>query len=183
LPDALRTLTRDGWLVFLTRFVRLFAYGSLSVVLVFYLIRLGLSESQTGLLLTLTLVGDTIVSSITPSPTTFSPTTPVETKPATPNMVGGWQVHGNFQNRAPYAGQIEFAANSYFQMGAQGITTASGSWRWESASRNLVLDGQHNLYGYPLQFRCVLGGASQDRDVWSGQCQDQTGVGTIQLSR
>jgi MFS family permease len=62
IPTALRTLTRDGWLLFLTRFVRLFAYGSLSVVLVFYLISLGLSESQTGLLLTLTLVGDTVVS-------------------------------------------------------------------------------------------------------------------------
>ena len=62
MPNALRTLTRDGWLLFLTRFVRLFAYGSLSVVLVFYLISLGLSESQTGLLLTLTLVGDTVVS-------------------------------------------------------------------------------------------------------------------------
>src|SRR6266849_3254826 len=62
IPTALRTLTRDGWLLFLTRFVRLFAYGSLSVVLVFYLIALGLSESQTGMLLTLTLVGDTVVS-------------------------------------------------------------------------------------------------------------------------
>jgi len=62
IPTALRTLTHDGWLLFLTRFVRLFAYGSLSVVLVFYLIGLGLSESQTGLLLTLTLVGDTVVS-------------------------------------------------------------------------------------------------------------------------
>ena len=61
-PSPLRTLTRDGWLLFLTRFVRLFAYGSLSVVLVFYLIGLGLSESQTGLLLTLTLAGDTVVS-------------------------------------------------------------------------------------------------------------------------
>src|SRR5438105_1633155 len=61
-PTALRTLTRDGWLLFLTRFVRLFAYGSLSVVLVFYLIGLGLSASQTGLLLTLTLFGDTVVS-------------------------------------------------------------------------------------------------------------------------
>src|SRR6202158_19722 len=62
LPSALRTLTRDGWLLFFTRFIRLFAYGSLSVVLVFYLIGLGLSDSQTGLLLTLTLVGDTVVS-------------------------------------------------------------------------------------------------------------------------
>src|SRR6202043_2418139 len=62
MPNALRTLTRDGWLLFLTRFVRLFAYGSLSVVVVFYLIGLGLSDSQTGLLLTLTLVGDTVIS-------------------------------------------------------------------------------------------------------------------------
>jgi MFS family permease len=62
LPSALRTLTRDGWLLFFTRFIRLFAYGSVSVVLVFYLIGLGLSDSQTGLLLTLTLAGDTVIS-------------------------------------------------------------------------------------------------------------------------
>jgi MFS family permease len=61
-PSALKTLTQDGWLLFLTRFIRLFAYGSISVVLVFYLVGLGLSESQTGLLLTLTLAGDTVVS-------------------------------------------------------------------------------------------------------------------------
>jgi len=62
LPGAFRILTRDGHLLFLTRFLRLFAYGSLSVVLVFYLIGLGLSASQTGLVLTLTLVGDTVIS-------------------------------------------------------------------------------------------------------------------------
>jgi len=62
LPIALKLLTRDAWLLFATRFIRLFAYGSLSVVLVFYLIGLGLSPSQTGLLLTLTLAGDTVVS-------------------------------------------------------------------------------------------------------------------------
>jgi len=61
-PATLRHLTRDAWLLFATRFVRLFAYGSLSVVLVFYLVGVGLSEPQTGLLLTLTLVGDTVVS-------------------------------------------------------------------------------------------------------------------------
>jgi len=61
-PGAFRVLTRDGHLLFLTRFLRLFAYGSLSVVLVFYLIGLGLNASQTGLLLTLTLVGDTVIS-------------------------------------------------------------------------------------------------------------------------
>src|SRR6266850_40039 len=62
IPSALNSLTRDGWLLFLTRFVRLFAYGSLSVILVFYLVSLGLSESETGLVLTLTLIGDTVVS-------------------------------------------------------------------------------------------------------------------------
>src|SRR5258705_1418136 len=55
-------LTRDGWLLFATRFTRLFAYGALSVVLVFYLVGFGLSESRTGLLLTSTLIGDTVVS-------------------------------------------------------------------------------------------------------------------------
>ena len=59
---ALHDLTRDAWLLFATRFIRLFAYGALSVVLVFYLVGLGLSESETGLLLTATLIGDTVVS-------------------------------------------------------------------------------------------------------------------------
>ena len=59
---ALRSLTADGWLLFGTRFVRLFAYGALSVVLVLYLVGLGLSESDTGILLTATLLGDTLVS-------------------------------------------------------------------------------------------------------------------------
>jgi MFS family permease len=40
----------------------LFAYGSLSVVLVFYLTDLGLSTAQTGVLFTLTLIGDTVIS-------------------------------------------------------------------------------------------------------------------------
>ena len=54
------TLNRDGWLLFATRFTRLFAYGALSVVLVFYLVGLGLTEAQTGLLLTATLIGQLI---------------------------------------------------------------------------------------------------------------------------
>ena len=59
---ALRSLGSDGRLLFATRFIRLFAYGALSVVLVLYLVGLGLSESETGLLLTSTLLGDTLVS-------------------------------------------------------------------------------------------------------------------------
>jgi MFS family permease len=62
IPGVLRTLSRDGWLLFATRFARLFAYGSLSVILVFYLVGLGLTEAQVGLVLTLTLVGDVVVS-------------------------------------------------------------------------------------------------------------------------
>jgi MFS family permease len=55
-------LGRDTRLLFATRFIRLFAYGSLSVVLVFYLVGLGLSEQQAGSLITATLVGDTVIS-------------------------------------------------------------------------------------------------------------------------
>lgn len=62
IPSVLQVLTRDGWLLLLTRFTRLFAYGSLSVILVFYLVGLGLTEAETGMLFTLTLVGDVVVS-------------------------------------------------------------------------------------------------------------------------
>jgi MFS family permease len=55
-------ISADVWLLFTTRVVRLFAYGSLSVILVLYLARVGLSERAIGLLLTMTLVGDTAIS-------------------------------------------------------------------------------------------------------------------------
>jgi MFS family permease len=55
-------LTADGRLLFATRFLRLFAYGFLSVILALYLSLLGLSEVKIGLLITLTLLGDTAVS-------------------------------------------------------------------------------------------------------------------------
>ncbi len=48
--------------LFATRILRLFAYGLLSVVLVLYLAAAGLSEGQIGLLLTLTLAGDAVLS-------------------------------------------------------------------------------------------------------------------------
>src|SRR3984957_16113534 len=60
--NTAQQITSDVALLFLTRFIRLFAYGSLSVVLVFYLTDLGLSTAQTGVLFTLTLVGDTVIS-------------------------------------------------------------------------------------------------------------------------
>jgi MFS family permease len=60
--ETLQTLSQDGRLLFTTRIARLFAYGFLSVVLVLYLTQVGLNEVQIGLLLTLTLIGDTIIS-------------------------------------------------------------------------------------------------------------------------
>ena len=58
----LRTLTPDGSFLFITRIARMFGYGFLSVVLVLYLAQVGLNQVQIGLLLTLTLIGDTIIS-------------------------------------------------------------------------------------------------------------------------
>jgi len=62
MTSAIRNLTRDGRLLFATRFLRLFAYGGLSVVLVLYLVALGFTASEVGLLLTATLLGDTLIS-------------------------------------------------------------------------------------------------------------------------
>src|ERR1700694_1488554 len=61
-PRTSQLVTHDVLLLFVARFIRLFAYGSLSVVLVFYLTGLGLSTSETGVLFTLTLLGDTVIS-------------------------------------------------------------------------------------------------------------------------
>ena len=55
-------LTTDGYILFGTRLIRMFAYGFLSVVLVLYLAQLGLSEALIGLLLSLTLIGDAAIS-------------------------------------------------------------------------------------------------------------------------
>ncbi len=53
---------RDLPVLFATRSLRMAAYGAVSVVLVLYLAELGFSEARIGLLLTLTLLGDTGVS-------------------------------------------------------------------------------------------------------------------------
>ncbi|HEY3399879.1 MAG TPA: MFS transporter [Geothrix sp.] len=61
-PSTSASLGTDGQLLFVTRAARMFSYGFLSVVLVLYLAGLGFSEGRIGLLLTLTLVGDTLIS-------------------------------------------------------------------------------------------------------------------------
>jgi len=57
-----RGLGRDGTILFVTRALRMFSYGFLSVILVLYLSSLGFGEGRIGLLITLTLLGDTLVS-------------------------------------------------------------------------------------------------------------------------
>jgi MFS family permease len=59
---SLRGLDRNGRLLFVLRTLRMFGYGFLAVVLVLYLAALGLDPLTIGLVLTLTLIGDTLVS-------------------------------------------------------------------------------------------------------------------------
>jgi MFS family permease len=59
---SLRGLDRNGRLLFAMRTLRMFGYGFLAVVLVLYLDAVGLDALTIGIVLTLTLIGDTIVS-------------------------------------------------------------------------------------------------------------------------
>jgi MFS family permease len=61
-PSRLPSLGRDARLLFLTRSLRMFGYGLVSVVLVLYLAALGLRDTGIGLLLGLTLAGDAAIS-------------------------------------------------------------------------------------------------------------------------
>ena len=60
--NVIRQLNADGKILFATRMLRLFGYGFLSVIMALYLAQVGLTQTQIGLLLTLTLLGDTAVS-------------------------------------------------------------------------------------------------------------------------
>ena len=63
--SPLRSLEASGhdWkILFGTRILRMFAYGLLSVILALYLSEAGLSTQRIGALLTLTLLGDTLIS-------------------------------------------------------------------------------------------------------------------------
>jgi MFS family permease len=55
-------LPKDGWTLFASRIVRLFAYGFVSVILVLHLAAVGFTDKQVGLLLTVTLIGDAGIS-------------------------------------------------------------------------------------------------------------------------
>jgi len=54
--------TLDTKLLCFQRFVRLFAYGGSTLILVSYLAALGISDTKIGLFMTLTLVGDVVIS-------------------------------------------------------------------------------------------------------------------------
>lgn len=62
LVASLRGLDPNGRLLFLTRVLRMFGYGFLAVVLVLYLAALGLDALTIGAILTLSLLGDTLIS-------------------------------------------------------------------------------------------------------------------------
>jgi MFS family permease len=57
-----RSHRRDITLLFSTRIIRLFCYGFLSVVLALYLSEASFTEGRIGLLFTLTLVGDAVIT-------------------------------------------------------------------------------------------------------------------------
>ncbi|KAJ3018815.1 UNVERIFIED_CONTAM: hypothetical protein HDU68_010979 [Siphonaria sp. JEL0065] len=59
---AVLALPSDARTLFITRSFRLFAYGSLGVLLVLYLKTLGLRDDDIGYFLTITLLGDSLVS-------------------------------------------------------------------------------------------------------------------------
>lgn len=52
----------DVKLLCIQRFVRLFAYGATTLVVVLYLSELGISDQQIGVFMTLTLFGDVVIS-------------------------------------------------------------------------------------------------------------------------
>ncbi|EJU03033.1 MFS general substrate transporter [Dacryopinax primogenitus] len=60
--EALTTLSRDGLLLLLQRMIRMYAYGSSTLVLALLFNSLGFSDTQLGAFMTLTLLGDVLVS-------------------------------------------------------------------------------------------------------------------------
>jgi MFS family permease len=60
--ETTRILSPDVRLLFLTRILRMIAYGSSALILGLYLAAVGLDEWHIGLLITMTLVGDAVIS-------------------------------------------------------------------------------------------------------------------------
>lgn len=60
--QTMRSAGKDVYIVIFARYIRLFAYGAVALVLAVYFKELGFSDEQIGLFMTLTLLGDVIVS-------------------------------------------------------------------------------------------------------------------------
>lgn len=53
---------KDVYIIILARYLRLFAYGAVALILALYFEELGFSDAQIGLFMTLTLLGDVVIS-------------------------------------------------------------------------------------------------------------------------
>lgn len=62
--SSIRHSCRDTKILCIQRFVRLFAYGASFLILAHFLSGLGISDDRVGLFMTLTLLGDTLVSTL-----------------------------------------------------------------------------------------------------------------------
>lgn len=60
--DSILNSSRDTKILCLQRFVRLFAYGASTLILAAYLSSLDISDTRIGLFMTLTLLGDVVIS-------------------------------------------------------------------------------------------------------------------------
>ncbi|KAH6642366.1 major facilitator superfamily domain-containing protein [Boeremia exigua] len=59
---TMRHAGRDVYILILTRYLRMYAYGTVALILAVYLRAQGLSDAQIGFFMTLTLLGDVVVS-------------------------------------------------------------------------------------------------------------------------
>jgi MFS family permease len=59
---TMKSAGKDVYIIILARYLRLFAYGAAALILALYFEELGFSDAQIGLFMTLTLLGDVIIS-------------------------------------------------------------------------------------------------------------------------
>ncbi|KAJ8115683.1 hypothetical protein OPT61_g2715 [Boeremia exigua] len=59
---TMRHAGKDVYILILTRYLRMYAYGTVALILALYLRAQGLSDAQIGFFMTLTLLGDVVVS-------------------------------------------------------------------------------------------------------------------------
>ncbi|KAF1961124.1 MFS general substrate transporter [Byssothecium circinans] len=60
--ETMKSAGKDVYILILARYLRLFAYGAIALILALYFEELGFSDAQIGLFMTLTLLGDVIIS-------------------------------------------------------------------------------------------------------------------------